>query len=274
MIDIVFCQNEKMLLSKGGQHKIKRNGEKTNQAFCSSAKLFVLDGALNVGDISGSPIGDERAQVYTEIMCIDMQTRLEKRNWSVSSHWNRYVADYTECIERARSGETARIWFTDSPHDWCGLLGFIHDAVGFNSEIHIIQCSGKTEVEKTLYECFEENGVCHTNMLKESILSVRTKNKASCMWRQLREENAPIRAVIDGRLVSSTWALYDAYIIAELLSSQTIEVGQLIVRVLAKYNLNVSDYLIGKRIKDLITEGSIVVTNTSKSFYRCGVKKV
>lgn len=75
-------------------------------------------------------------------------------------------------------------------------------------------------------------------------------------WQRLQKENAPLRAVLNGRLVSADESLYDPYILRRIAAQgprfqQAVVVGQ----VLGQYQLGISDGWVALRMEEFIQNG-------------------
>ncbi len=82
-------------------------------------------------------------------------------------------------------------------------------------------------------------------------------------WRELQQKNSPLRAVINGKLVSVSETLYDTFILRELDAlddefRESVLVGQ----VLGKNQLGISDGWIALRVEQFIKEGLLLPITT------------
>lgn len=75
-------------------------------------------------------------------------------------------------------------------------------------------------------------------------------------WKRLQKENAPLRAVLNGRLLSADESLYDPYILREI-AAQGAEFSQAAVvgRVLGQYQLGIGDGWVALRMEQFIQNG-------------------
>ena len=79
-------------------------------------------------------------------------------------------------------------------------------------------------------------------------------------WIELKEENAPLRAVINGRLMSVAETLYDRYIELEITKApQEFYEARVIGDVMGKYRLAISDVWIHGRIEQMMEAGMMEV---------------
>lgn len=79
-------------------------------------------------------------------------------------------------------------------------------------------------------------------------------------WKELKAENAQLRAVINGRLMSVSEDLYDRYIYQEIAEKpdEFLE-ARVIGSVLGKYELAISDVWIHERIEKMIGRGELQI---------------
>lgn len=92
-------------------------------------------------------------------------------------------------------------------------------------------------------------------------------------WSQLREENAPLRAAINGRLHSVGEDFYDPFIRAHI-PNGTFRVAQLIGEVLGRCQLGIGDCWIAKRIQAMESRGELITVTKSDSFYRNEMRRI
>lgn len=77
-------------------------------------------------------------------------------------------------------------------------------------------------------------------------------------WRRLKRENAPLRAVLNGRLVSVPESLYDPFLWREI-EAQPEEFQEAVVigRVLGRYQLGIGDGWAALRMEEFIRQGML-----------------
>ena len=91
-------------------------------------------------------------------------------------------------------------------------------------------------------------------------------------WSRLQEENAPLRAIVNGRLHSVREDFYDPFIRARI-HDRTLRVGQLIGEVLGRYQLGIGDWWIAKRIQAMADHGELIIVSKGDCFYRNEVRR-
>ena len=78
-------------------------------------------------------------------------------------------------------------------------------------------------------------------------------------WKELQQENATLRAALNGQLVSVPESLYDSFILSELEKQEDeFKEAQLVGQVLGKYQLGIGDGWIALRIEQFIRDGLLI----------------
>ena len=167
-------------------------------------------------------------------------------------------------LSRARQGEPLRIWASGQPDDACGLCWLMEQLMDAGLE--------KLDAALVLLPGFCEKpggtAVLHSGWgelsapewsqmaeLGQKILAALCQAMAAC-WRQLRAQNAPLRAVVSGRLVGVHYGFYDFLILRELEAEpgEFLE-ARLIGKLLGKYPLGLSDAFFALRLEQFIQDG-------------------
>ena len=85
-------------------------------------------------------------------------------------------------------------------------------------------------------------------------------------WEELQQENATLRAVLNGKLVSVPDSLYDIFILRELEKQEDeFNEAQLVGQVLGKYQLGIGDAWIALRIEQFIRDGLLIPITAPES---------
>ena len=78
-------------------------------------------------------------------------------------------------------------------------------------------------------------------------------------WVELQQENAMLRAVLNGKLVSTPESLYDTFVLREVEKQENeFTEARLIGQVLGKYQLGIGDAWIAPRIEQFIKDGLLI----------------
>lgn len=219
--------------------------------------VFCLSLGLSLGDISGDVFGTERTEFLQRMICIPGEefSHVAEEQISQCRH------DRDAILRRAADGEPVRIWYSNYPDEMCGLFHLL-SILPLNSEIY--------SVKLPVYKDFPEEKSVHSHtgwgeVLPEHVhrflsLEEKISENAHRMyrthWHRLVLENAPVRAILNGKLVSAGEELYDFSILLELEKREEIfHEAHFIGDILGKYQLGISDWFIHARIEVLISKG-------------------
>lgn len=93
-------------------------------------------------------------------------------------------------------------------------------------------------------------------------------------WRTLADENAPLRAMVNGRLISVEAGFYDPLILREL-PEGPVQVASLIGNVLGRQRPGADDRLLAGRIRAMLDAGALrMVGENPDRFYASVVERV
>ncbi|MCI8566904.1 MAG: hypothetical protein HFI39_11410, partial [Lachnospiraceae bacterium] len=110
----------------------------------------------------------------------------------------------------------------------------------------------------------------YLQMYREIPENVRRANAIE--WSKLREQNSPLRAVVNGRLQSVGEDFYDPFIRAQI-HDGIFRVAHLIGNLLVRYQLVIGDWWIDKLIKAMEIQGELITVLKGDSFYRNGMRR-
>lgn len=216
--------------------------------------------ALSVGNISDTGIGAEREKAISLLMGtfpdIASQVADELLNTARKS--------YNALLKQVQNGESIRVWGSREPDEMCGLYWLMEQLRPIGLEMldvtlvelpeweerpdgTIIQYTGWGEVEPYRFGAMARLG---------KKLPVNAIRSLASRWRELQQENATLRAVLNGKLVSAPESLYDPFIFRELEKQEDeFNEAQLVGQVLGKYQLGIGDAWIALRIEQFIKDG-------------------
>lgn len=208
-----------------------------------------------------------------DIYCFDIDL-------SVGNLMEKAYPDLTELRTRAENGEPLRVWYSQAPHETCGfywLMSQLEDSEEI--ELHGIQLP-------SYYECANGDVILWKSwaavsseewspfLAEENPIPRNFRRGCAWKWQELAEENAPLRAVVNGRLVSVPVQFYDHFLQKEL-DAADIEFREphLIGQVIGKYQFEISDAFLAQRMEEWIKEGKLEVISSAESRNRI-LKKI
>ena len=225
--------------------------------------VFGLEFVLSIGDISEDKPGILRQQVLESLRRItDRET-----GWELAQRQLQKANSNLEAvISRAIKGEDIRIWYSSQPDELCGLywlmskLSKLEGQIGetFTVQLPDLEVNEKGQIIQNYGwgNMYNEKWNEYIPIKRAMPMSLRSCYAAR--WEQLQTENAPLRAMINGRLVSVAESFYDEFIIKEIVAEEPIfKEGEFISRFLLKYQLGIGDLWIAARIEEMIKAGKL-----------------
>lgn len=249
MLEIVFGESAAMGLS----FSFAKGRE--NDVLCFSSPF-------SMGEIDEDGIGEKRKEILRRLCREDDEKRAEdlfekdKENLSV-------------LIRRAKTGEPIRMWSGETPDEVCGAYFIIEQLSRIGPgkpDIALVKLPdfyeradgtavryiGFGEVKPELFGEFAKKG----KKLPYNIIIHMAEH-----WRALRKENASLRAVINGMIVSVSENIYDKYILGEIaLQPSEFCEASVIGSVTSKYQFGIGDDFIARRIEKFIGDGTLKFT--------------
>lgn len=231
----------------------------------NSKDVFAISFGLSMGDISESFPGEKRLSALRELYRIYP----EDAAGVADEMFERSQKDAMEALRRIKAGEKVRIWYSSQPDELCGMYWFM-DQLRLNGA-----CDGDIYTVRLPEMEFKEDeriiirknswgdiepGECHRYIELEQKASSLLIKVCASRWKELQEENASLRAEINGKLMSVREDLYDEYILQELEKQpDEFREARLIGQVLGRYQLGIGDAWVARRVEAMVQAGSLSV---------------
>lgn len=164
------------------------------------------------------------------------------------------------------AGEGLRLWYSHQPDDMCGLywlMAQIMDLCGDNTQVSLVrppEWETNDDGNTVQYSGWGEVGPgdWHRFLCYEKTVPPSFCHSCATRWRELQQENAPLRAVLNGQLVSVPENLYDGFIKKEIAAEDEVfREANVIGKVLGKYRLGIGDAWVAHRIEGMIRQGKL-----------------
>ena len=240
-----------------------------------------LELALSVGDIAAPLTGDGPRREVLRRMHLDFPlpgadaARVEagaEQNW-------RWAMEALEALKtRAAAGEAVRIWADHSPDGACGLLHAASVLAELDAKVILVPLPRWWErYDGAVVQWSSWGEVHHTESghllggaeeLTRPVLSMLSRR-----WTALRRENAPLRAVLSGRVVGVDEDFYDPLLL-RLLTAEPQGVGSAVGWFMA-LELGVGDWLLLRRLRALEEAGAVRITEEDggrRGFYGAKIR--
>ncbi len=208
---------------------------------------------LSVGDIS-APFSGERAEYLQSTVLVG------------GPDFSRIGAELMESarksLERVRSArEPVRIWTSRNPDEYCGFCHILTE-LPKDADIRVVELPEYEVFGKEIrtYSGWGEISPYELGRFQtlERPLSATERRYFSMQWRTMQQENSPLRAMVNGLLLSVGADFYDSVILREIEKQpREFHEGRLIGEILGRYQLGLGDSLIALRIEEFISRGML-----------------
>lgn len=263
--------------------KAQSDWEKATPMGGNSSDIYVLGLMLSIGDISENPPGVRRRQTLEHLF---NSYPNDEGDLAAREILGRAAEDLSFIHDRGIAGEPLRIWYSNQPDDMCGLYWLMSLFKQWNireEQIALVELPAWKE---------GADGHCNRRISWAEVepqewrqyLAFQKAAPSGFMegcadhWEALQAEDRPLRAVLNGQLVSVSDKLYDEFIHREIeAAEECFREAVIIGRVLGKYQLGISDGWIAQRIEVMIAKGLLeVVTQAGKDMpvYHRTLKKL
>jgi len=226
------------------------------------ADVYGFSLSLSIGELSGNGMDGRRRKVLEKLYSIYPDSEGE----NIAHEMVRNAeGSLREACGKAAAGNGMRVWYSSQPDELCGLYWLMDrlDELGYQGKIFLVKLPEWEEREDgTVVQMTGWGEVGPGEWGKylplQQALSPALRRCFSLRWKELREENAPLRAVLNGRLISVQEDIYDGFIRREIdAGPEEFQEAMVIGRVLGKYRLGVGDALLAHRIEAMIAAGEL-----------------
>lgn len=231
--------------------------------------VLSLSLGLDMGDIR-DPLGEIRYQLQRQWY--------EGENEIADRDWGRNL-EAAERLQACTAGDTVRIWVDRTPHSACGLLHAASILERTEAAVHVVFLphwlerpdgtvevydQGWGEVEPELFGHF----LSHEMPVPPAALAAMARR-----WEELQRENAPLRAVVNGRVCSVGEEFYDSLIRRHLPEGRA-KIGGIIGETLGRERPGIGDIWLAERIHWMLSTGELrMVQEDRERFYRSIVER-
>ena len=246
----------------------------------SPGDVFGIGLVLNIGNIAAEGFPSHRRQELERLH----SAVFSDGTADVQAQFRQTMERFHRLMARAAAGETIRIWYTGSPEELCGFY-FLTDQLarlprhGEILRIRLPEWEADSESSaRHVFSCGELAPQDWGRYLhRAQSVTPGELSRLSAQWRGLQTENAPLRALVNGRLCSVPVDFYDSLIRQEIAAEPgEFQEAMVIGRVIGKYEPGVGDGWIALRIEEMLRAGELkaVTSNTPDSpVYRRILKK-
>ena len=227
------------------------------------ADIYGFNLVLSVGDISENQPDIKRKQTLEHLFSVYPNDEGRQVAREICRRANE---DLKTVWERAAAGESIRIWYSNQPDEMCGFYWFMGQLNQW--KVH----GGQVSIAKLPeWEADEKGNIVRKSSwgevapgewhrylaLQKPVLPV-FEHSCAVHWQELQRENAPLRATLNGQLISAPETLYDGFILREIeAEGEEFQEAMVIGRILGKYELGIGDSWVALRIEEMIRTGKL-----------------
>ena len=235
----------------------------------SSEDVVCIGFNLDIGDIANEIDSEERKNEFIRVFgSVNFEDSEIERFFTLQRD------DFLKLLMTAKNGEPIRVWKSNTPFSACAFA-FLCDALrNIECKISIILMPEywKTS-DNTIQSCTDwgelSPGQFYRFLSLEREISDIEKRLQSRLWNDLKAENAPLRALVNGKLISVPEDFYD-HIIIKNIPNREFVMAQLIGTILGKYSLGVGDGWYALRIKKMIAENKLEIVGDKDASHPYG----
>lgn len=202
--------------------------------------------------------------------------------------YERYRDMAERAMERIAAGEPVRIWYSQNADEYCGLLWFcwkIRSAGMPLDKVYTVSLpdwyyNAASETVETFVGWGGLDPAYVGHLAKSTqLMPVQLVMKCAADWLDLCRENAPLRAVIGGKVVSVPEDFYDHLLwkqVERLHEEKGVFVAGLLIGSVLEYQIGFWDSWLAYRVKTFIEQGLLEIAEEAEDgwIYQTKLRKV
>jgi len=225
--------------------------------------------SLDIGDISGAIDGNERQNIFQKLW-----GRFDFEDKEREQFFQDQRKDMEKLLSAATEGIPIRIWKSNAPYSDCGFHFVCNLLRSIDCNISVVplpkyNLTSENEIIEYSHWGEVEAGKFYQFLPLEKQLTQIEKRVVSDHWNELTAENAPLRAVLNGKLTSVPENFYD-FIITKNLPDNNFIMARFIGKLLGEYSLGISDSWYAFRIDKMIEENKLIVIENKDTSHPYG----
>lgn len=233
-------------------------------------KCFELPAYLNIGDIQEEIDSRYRMRLAGRMeigYCHDDD--YSEESYTEHSRLNYYWSYLKQFLDE---GKHLRLWYSEDAQELCGFYQLCSILKEYDQEFYAVRLPDSiTDEKRGPYKPHWWSQISCDNIVKAvSTARILPKEEIEVYakeWEKLRRENAPLRAVIDGQLVSVPEEFFDPWILGCIGTEKPTEIGKAHDRLYESIQTIETGWLI-HRIDELIRQGKIELVQPHKDVWK------
>ena len=238
--------------------------------------VLALSLGLDMGDIR-EPLGESRHQLQRDWYCSGGTGHQEQALRAADEDWQQTLED-ADRLRACGPGDAVRIWVDRTPHSACGLLHAASLLKGTGAVVSVVTLPPWRARADGVVETYLGWGEMAAELFghflsREELLPPAVLGVLAGRWRELQQENAPLRAVINGSVRGVGEDFYDPLLRRHIPEGRT-KIGRIIGEVLGREKPGIGDTWFLERIRWMLSAGELrMVEEDLEMFYRSTVER-
>lgn len=248
------------------EDRLRRAWERAQPMGGNPGDVYGFGLGLSVGDISEDVPGLIRQKILCELVHFPLD--LPGISEQIDHTMEEARENLSKILQRSSEGETVRLWYSGQPDELCGFLWLtaqldrLGDRCGPIRTVRLPSYGQRDDGTVVMWNGWGEvsPGEWSTFLPLEQPMPPVLRRAAAARWRALQEENAPLRALVNGQPVSVPAGFYDSFIrqaLAEV--SEEFHEAKLIGNIMVRFQLGIGDGWIANRIETMVASGELEV---------------
>jgi len=216
--------------------------------------------SLDIGDVSGELDSPQRKAEYVRVFgTVDFYDK------EIDQYFQALRKDMDKVYAAAVAGKTIRVWKSNASYSACGYSYLCNMLMEIDCKISVISLPEYTETDDNTIQTWSSwaemaSGQFYKYLPLEREISNIEKQIQGFMWSELKAENAPLRALVNGKLMSVPEDFYD-HILLRCMPKGEFLMARLIGDALGKYQCGVGDGWYALRIQKMIEEKRLEIVS-------------
>lgn len=230
----------------------KRNMKMSNSN--GFENVLCIGYALDIGPIDRDDNMEKRKDVFKRLECSFKFTECE-----IDDFFDRQQNDIKELLDFAKTHEHIRFWRSREPHNLCAFAYTCYLLSNIKCDITYIDLPE----HMSSWSFVPSNKYCEYLHFEEK-LDLNKKLFYINKWIELKNENASMRAIVNGTLTSVDENFYDQFILSSITKDENI-IADVILNISNNYRLGISPHLIYLRIMAMVNANKLQVLRFDSS---------
>lgn len=237
----------------------------------TAKEVICLGFLLDIGNIREDAGSEYRKHLIYSMYAQEQWGKDGKMDAELLQLCGCYCTEMERLKAYLEEGEAIRVWYSDTAYSRCGFYHLCASLQKYPNEISVVKLPEyrvRSDHSIVSYKNWGEIAAeefagflnCEKKLSKEEI------RMYAMLWGVLQEDNSPLRAVVNGKVIGVPEDFYD-FLIWKRITQTPIKEARLIGDILGCNQLGVGDWWYAKRIDYFIQTGKIKIVEASENNY-------